>query len=35
MSLLLANANQRIKLGEIDKYQKSVEEIIKTYIDNQ
>jgi hypothetical protein len=34
MNLLLANPNQRVKLSEIDKYQKGVEEIIKNYIDN-
>lgn len=33
MNLLLANANQRIKLSDIDKFQKSIEEIVKNYID--
>jgi hypothetical protein len=31
MNLLLANPNQRIKLSEIDKQQKKVEELIKNF----
>ena len=34
MNLLLANANQRIKFSEIDKYQKRIEEIVGNYIEN-
>jgi hypothetical protein len=34
MNLLLANPNQRIKLSEIDKHQKRVDELIKNYADN-
>jgi hypothetical protein len=33
-NLLLANPTQRIKFLEIDKYQKGVEELVKTYLEN-
>ena len=34
MSLLLANPNQRVKFGDIDKQQKCIEEIVKNYLEN-
>lgn len=34
MNLLLANANQRVKISDVDKFQKGVEEIVKNYTDN-
>jgi hypothetical protein len=33
MNLLLANPNQRVKLSEIDKTQKNIEELVKNYAD--
>ncbi len=34
MNLLLANASQRIKVSELDKYQKKIEEIVRNYFEN-
>ena len=31
MNLLLANPNQRVKLSNLDKYQKKVDELIKNF----
>jgi hypothetical protein len=33
-NLLLANPGQRVKFTEIDKHQKTVEELVKNYLDN-
>jgi len=34
MNLMLANPNQRIKLSEVDKSQKNIEDIVKNYIES-
>ena len=34
MNLLLANPNQRVKIAEVDKFQKKVEEIVSNYIES-